>query len=157
MRTALLRGFCGAIAWALAVGGARADGLDAGLWKVVTKAEVNGVTAPNQETMRCLTPDDVKNLEVTFSPNSRTTNSTCETSEHEASPQRLKWRLQCKGQLDMDVAGGIFFCAPPHHPTTTNPRGNKGVKKGHTDPPPSEATRTDTGATNTPPPRACPL
>ena len=122
MRTALLRGFCAAIAWALAVGGARADGLDAGLWKVVTKAEVNGVTAPNQETMRCLTPDDVKNLEVTFSPNSRTTNSTCKTSEHESSPQRLKWRLQCKGQLDMDVAGEFLFDTPEHYTATITTR-----------------------------------
>ena len=122
MRTALLRGFCAAIAWALAVGGARADGLDAGLWKVVTKAEVNGATAPSQETTRCLTPDDVKNLEVTFSPNSRTTNSTCETSEHEASPQRLKWRLQCKGQLDMDVAGEFLFDAPEHYTATITTR-----------------------------------
>ncbi len=24
-------------------------------------------------------------------------------------PQRLKWRLQCKGQLDMDVAGEFLF------------------------------------------------
>jgi hypothetical protein len=122
IRTALLRGFCAAIAWAIAVGAARADGLDAGLWKVVTKAEVNGVTAPNQETMRCLTPDDVKNLEVTFSPNSRTTNSTCETSEHEASPQRLKWRLQCKGQLDMDVAGEFLFDTPEHYTATITTR-----------------------------------
>jgi hypothetical protein len=122
IRTALLRGFCVAIVWVLAAGGARAEGLEAGLWKVVTKAEVNGVTAPNQETMRCLTPDDVKNLEVTFSPNSRTTNSICETSEHEASPQRLKWRLQCKGQLDMDVAGEFVFDAPEHYTATITTR-----------------------------------
>jgi Protein of unknown function (DUF3617) len=122
IRTALLRGFCVVIAWVLAVGGARAEGLEAGLWKVVTKAEVNGVTAPNQETMRCLTPDDVKNLEATFSPNSRTTNSICETSEHEASPQRLKWRLQCKGQLDMDVAGEFVFDAPEHYTATITTR-----------------------------------
>ncbi len=100
MRTALLRGFCFAVAWVLAVGGARAEGLEAGLWKVVTKAEVNGVTGPN----------------------SRTTNSTCETSEHEASPQRLKWRLQCKGQLDMDVAGEFLFDAPEHYTATITTR-----------------------------------
>ena len=58
---------------------ARGEEIEAGLWKVMTKAEVNGATAPDQETMRCLTPEEVDNLEVTFNPNSRTINSTCET------------------------------------------------------------------------------
>lgn len=123
MQAALRRGICAAaIALALSAGGARAEELAAGLWKVVTKAEVNGATAPDQETMRCLTPDDVKNIEATFSPNSRTTNATCETTEHEASPQRLKWRLQCKGQLDMDVAGEFLFDAPEHYTATITTR-----------------------------------
>jgi uncharacterized protein DUF3617 len=97
---------------------ARADGLEAGLWKVVTRPEVNGMVAPDQETMRCLTAEDVANLEVTFSPNSRTTNSTCENTEHEATPQRLKWRLQCKGQIDMDVAGEFVFDSREHYTAT---------------------------------------
>jgi len=97
---------------------ARTDGLEAGLWKVVTKPVVNGMVAPGQETMRCLTADDVANLEVTFSPNSRTTNSTCENTEHEATPQRLKWHLQCKGQIDMDIAGEFAFDSRDHYTAT---------------------------------------
>jgi hypothetical protein len=115
-------GFCaGALLLALA-SPARAEDLQAGQWQVVTKAEVNGVTAPDQQTTRCLTPDDVKNLEATFSPNSRTTNSSCETTEHEATPQRLKWHLQCKGQIDMDVAGEFLFDAPKHYTATITTR-----------------------------------
>jgi hypothetical protein len=102
----------------LAGGEACADGLEAGLWKVVTKPEVNGVVGPDQETIRCLTADDVANLEATFSPNSRATNATCEATEHEATPLRLKWRLQCKGQIDMDVAGEFFFDAREHYSAT---------------------------------------
>jgi hypothetical protein len=121
MRTARVRGlWVGAIGLALisSFGASRAQELQAGLWKIVTKPEINGVTAPDQETMRCLTPEDVDNIEVTFSPNSRTTNSTCEVTEHEMSPQRLKWRLQCKGQIDMDVAGEFIFTVPEHYTAT---------------------------------------
>ena len=39
-------------------------------------------------------------------------------TEHEMSPQRLKWRLQCKGQIDMDVAGEFIFAAPEHYTAT---------------------------------------
>jgi hypothetical protein len=108
----------GAIVLALITSAGRAQELQPGLWKVVTTPEINGVTGPDQETMRCLTSDDVNNIEATFSPNSRTTNSTCETTEHELSPQRLKWHLQCKGQIDMDVTAEFIFAAPEHYTAT---------------------------------------
>ena len=60
----------------------------------------------------------VADLDKTFSPVSRTTNSACEQVEHESTPQRLKWRLQCTGQLDMDVAGEFVF-ETPHRYTAT--------------------------------------
>jgi Protein of unknown function (DUF3617) len=122
-RASLLRRF-----WALAVttvavaGIAHADGIQAGSWKVVTKAEINGVTGPDQETMRCLTPEEADHLDVTFSPNSVTTNSTCKEVEHEVTAARLKWRLQCTGQLDMDVAGEFLFDAPDHYTATVTTR-----------------------------------
>jgi hypothetical protein len=96
----------------------RAEGLQAGLWKVVTKPVVNGATGANQEATRCLSDKDVDNLEATFSPNSRTINSDCETTERESTPQRLKWRLQCKGQIDMDVTGEFLFDSPKHYTAT---------------------------------------
>src|SRR5262245_43925444 len=65
--------------------------------------------------MRCLTPEAVADLDKTFSPISRTTNSTCERVEHESTPQRLKWRLQCTGQIDMEVAGEFTFDSPEHY------------------------------------------
>jgi hypothetical protein len=107
-----------AIGLALIASGSRAQELKAGLWKVVTTPEVNGVAGLDQETMRCLTSDDVNNIEVTFSPNSRTTNSICETTEHELTSQHLKWHLQCKGQIDMDVAAEFIFAAPEHYTAT---------------------------------------
>ena len=94
---------------------AGADGLRAGQWKTSQSAEINGVAGPLQQNMRCLTPEAVADLDKTFSPVSRTTNSTCERVEHEVTPQRLKWRLQCTGQLDMDVAGEFTFDSPEHY------------------------------------------
>jgi hypothetical protein len=108
-----------------AVGGfssARADGLQAGLWRIVTKPEVNGAVGADQETMRCLTDNDVANLEATFSPNSRTINSDCEQPEVESTPQHLKWRLRCKGQIDMDIAGEFSFDDPKHYTATVTTR-----------------------------------
>jgi len=94
---------------------AAADGLRAGQWKTVQSPEINGVAGPTQQNTRCLTPDAVADLDKTFGPISRTTNSTCERTEHEVSPQRLKWRLQCTGQIDMDVAGEFTFDSPEHY------------------------------------------
>jgi hypothetical protein len=124
---------------ALALGGARAgvlaaalsliaaqiagaDGLRAGQWRTVQSPEINGVVGPIQRGTRCLTEDAVADLDKTFSPVSRTTNSACERVEHELTPQRLKWRLQCSGQLDMDVAGEFIFDSPDHYTATITAR-----------------------------------
>lgn len=103
---------------ALWAGAARADGLRAGLWRLTNSPVVNGAEAAPKETTRCLTEADVADLDKTFSPVSRTTNSTCERVVHEATSQRLKWRLKCTGQLDMDVAGEFVFDTPEHYTAT---------------------------------------
>jgi hypothetical protein len=114
-----------AIAAALFLTGApcaQADGLQAGQWKVTTNATNNGAAGPPMQNMRCLTAADVSDLDRTFSPVSRTTNSTCERTEHEFSPLRLKWRLQCTGQIDMDVAGEFRFESPERYTATITAR-----------------------------------
>ena len=119
----VLRWVAAGIAFAvIAASAAQADGLQAGFWKVTSRPENNGVAGPQMQNMRCLTADDVKDLDRTFSPISRTTNSTCERTEHESSPQRLKWRLQCTGQLDMDVAGEFLFDSPDHYTAVVTAR-----------------------------------
>jgi hypothetical protein len=37
--------------------------------------------------------------------------------------ERLKWRLQCKGQLDMDVSGDFNFDSPVHYTATISTKG----------------------------------
>jgi uncharacterized protein DUF3617 len=101
---------------------AGADGLRAGQWQTVQTPEINGVVGPAQQGTRCLTPEAVADLDKTFSPISRTTNSTCERVEHESTPQRLKWRLQCTGQIDMEVTGEFTFDNPEHYAATITAR-----------------------------------
>jgi hypothetical protein len=117
--------YAGVFALALAVAApadAGADGLRAGQWQTVQTPEINGVLGPAQQGMRCLTPEAVADLDKTFSPISRTTNSSCERVEHESTPQRLKWRLQCTGQIDMEVAGEFTFDSPEHYAATITAR-----------------------------------
>jgi len=118
-------GCAGALALALvlaATGDAGTDGLRAGQWQTVQTPEINGVVGPAQQGTRCLTPEAVADLDKTFSPVSRTTNSTCERVEHESTPQRLKWRLQCTGQIDMEVSGEFTFDSPEHYAATITAR-----------------------------------
>jgi hypothetical protein len=88
---------------------ARADGLQPGLYRIEQTPVINGVPGPPRESTRCLSAEAVADLDKTFGPISRTTNSVCEQTEHDASAQRLKWRLQCAGQLDMDVTAEFLF------------------------------------------------
>ncbi len=97
---------------------ARADGLRPGLWRILSRPVIDGVAGREQESTRCLTPADVADLEKTFSPVGRTVNSTCEMVEHTLTPERLKWHLQCTGQLDMDLTGEFLFDAPEHYSAT---------------------------------------
>src|SRR5262249_4255281 len=89
--------------------GAGGEGLQAGLWRSIQTSSINGIAGPPRETLRCLREAEVSDLKRTFSPVYGTTNSACEQVEDEFTPQRLKWRLQCRGQFDMDVAGEFVF------------------------------------------------
>jgi hypothetical protein len=97
---------------------ARAEGLRPGLWRILPHPVIDGVAGREQQNTRCLTPADVADLEKTFSPVGQTVNSTCEMVEHELMPGRLKWHLQCTGQLDMDLTGEFLFDAPEHYSAT---------------------------------------
>jgi hypothetical protein len=94
---------------------AAADGLQPGLWKVVTRPEINAVQAAAEVKTRCLKPDDARDLERTFAPEYRVQGSTCGRMNVEWSGQKLSWRVQCTGPLSMDVAGTYEFDTPQHY------------------------------------------
>jgi len=98
---------------------AAADNLiEPGEWKATATTAVNGAATPPQAKARCLTPDQVADVTKTFGPVSRTVNSTCEQPEYERTGRTLKWRLQCRGQLDVDVTGNFNFDTPLHYTAT---------------------------------------
>jgi hypothetical protein len=102
-------------AFAATASPASADGLQPGYWKVTSTPEVNGAPAPPQEKMRCMSPADTADLDKTFSPEARTINSACERVAHEVTATTLTWRLQCAGQVTMDIAGAFKFETPQRY------------------------------------------
>jgi uncharacterized protein DUF3617 len=78
---------------------------------------------PPQVKARCLTPEQASDVSKTFGPEIGTVNSTCERTEYEATGRRLKWRMQCKGQLDMDISGDFNFDSPLHYTATIASKG----------------------------------
>jgi hypothetical protein len=113
--------FC---AVALMATAARAEDLiEPGQWKVTSNTTMNGQTAPPQAKTRCITADQAADVAKTFGPVSGTVNSTCETPQSETSGRVLTWRLQCRGQLDLDVEGRFNFDGPRHYSATVISKG----------------------------------
>jgi hypothetical protein len=99
---------------------ALADGIDPGLWKITTRIESGGVVGPPHETQKCLTAEQTRDVATTFSPVSRTINSECAPLERSFVGTRLAWKLVCKGQLNMELAGDFTFDGPRHYSATVD-------------------------------------
>ena len=89
--------------------------IEPGEWKVTSMSIVNGVTQALQAKSRCITPEQAGDLAKTFGPVSGTINSTCADLQSQLSGRTLAWTLQCRGQLDADVAGNFDFDSPQHY------------------------------------------
>jgi hypothetical protein len=92
-----------------------ADGIEAGLWKIISSTETGGVTSPQRESAKCLTADMVQDLPTTFSPAARTVNSECAPMERHFDGKKLTWHLVCTGTLNMDLTGGFEFDSSRHY------------------------------------------
>ncbi len=88
---------------------ASADGIQPGLWKIITRMEANGATSPSRESAKCFTAEQARDLVATFSPAPTTINSECGKLESSLEDDRLKWKLVCKGQLNMEITGDYTF------------------------------------------------
>ena len=86
-----------------------ADGIEPGLWKIISRIESNGAVSPSRETSKCFTAEQARDLVATFSPVPRMINSECAPLESSLDGDRLKWKLTCKGQFDMEVTGDYKF------------------------------------------------
>jgi hypothetical protein len=107
--------------------GAEELAIEPGQWKVTSNTVVNGATMPPAVKGRCLTAEQAGDVAKTFGPVSGTVNSTCEPTQYETAGRKMKWHLQCKGQLDLDVLGSFDFDSPSHYTATII---SKGVMAG---------------------------
>ena len=105
---------------------AKADGINSGLWKVITRTETGGVIGPPHESSKCLTADQTRDLATTFTPVPTTVNSVCTPVEHNLAGEKLSWRLTCKGQLDMELTGEFTFDSPHHYSGTIRTKAQMG-------------------------------
>ena len=97
---------------------ARAEGIQAGLWKITTTVETGGMTGPPHDSFRCLTSEQVTDLPTTFSPQATTVNSICAPIERTFDGEKLRFHLICKGQLDMELTGAFDFDSARHYTGT---------------------------------------
>jgi Protein of unknown function (DUF3617) len=107
----------------LTVAAAAENLIEPGQWKITTNTLMNGAPMPPQVKARCLTPEQAGDVGKTFGAAIDTVNSSCERTEYQASGRTLKWRLQCKGQIDMDVSGDFNFDSPVHYTATILTKG----------------------------------
>lgn len=103
---------------ALWTSAALADGIEPGLWRIITRIETGGAPSPSQQSAKCVTPEQAKNLTATFSPAPRMVNSECGPIEQSLEGNRLRWKLVCTGQLDMELTGDYTFIDPQHYAAT---------------------------------------
>ena len=108
---------------ALLASPAAADGIQPGLWKITTVVVNNGVRAPPQTSARCLTAEQANDLAATFSPRFGGVNTQCQRTQYEKTEQKLKWRLECRGQINMDSAGEFTFFSSLRYTATIATKG----------------------------------
>jgi hypothetical protein len=99
---------------------ARADDLriEPGQWQITSKTVMNGAAVAPTVRPRCITPEQAGDLTKTFGPAVGTINSTCKPAEFETAGKKLRWRLDCRGQMDMAVVGEFSFESPTRYTAT---------------------------------------
>jgi hypothetical protein len=97
---------------------ALAEGIEPGLWRIISSIESGGATNPPQRSTKCVTAEQAKNLAATFSPNPRMVNSECGALEQNLEGNRFRWKLVCTGQFHMELTGDYTFIDPQHYSAT---------------------------------------
>jgi len=106
-----------------ALAAAETPSIEPGQWKVTSNTRANGATMPPGVKARCLTAEQASDVAKTFGPVSNTVNSTCAPAVFETTGTQMKWHVQCKGQLDIEVWGDFNFDSPTHYTATVASKG----------------------------------
>lgn len=96
---------------------AQSERIEPGLWRVTTRLVMNGAPMPVEVKNRCLSPEQTGDLTKTFSPEVASVNTECK-SDQSVQGGRLKWHMQCRGQIDIDVTGDFTFDSATHYSAT---------------------------------------
>ena len=120
MRTVFATAVCAGLATAPLTA---ADGIQPGLWKITTVVVNNGMTLPPQTKSRCLTAEQAGDLAETFSPQFGGMNTTCERTQYSKTEQKLTWRLECRGQFNMDTVAEFTFFSPLRYTAAISTKG----------------------------------
>jgi hypothetical protein len=78
---------------------------------------------PPQTKPRCLTAEQAGDLADTFSPRFGGVNTTCQRTEYSKTDQKLTWRLECRGQFNMDSAAEFTFFSPIRYTAVISTKG----------------------------------
>ena len=97
---------------------AQNDRIDHGWWKITTKLVMNGAPMPPDVKTRCLSPEQAGDPAKTFGPEVASVNTECKKIEEIMQSGRLKWHMQCSGQIDIDVTGDFTFHSATHYSAT---------------------------------------
>jgi len=97
---------------------AQGERIESGLWKVTTRFVMNGAQMPLDVKTRCLSAEQAGDPVKTFSPEVASVNTECNKIEETMRGGRLKWHMQCKGQIDIDVMGDFTFDSATHYSAT---------------------------------------
>jgi len=100
-----------------------ADGIQPGLWKITTSVVNNGARMPPQTNARCLTAEQANDLADTFSPRFGGVNTQCQRTQYDKSEQSLKWKLECRGQVNMDSSAEFIFFSSLRYTATIATKG----------------------------------
>jgi hypothetical protein len=92
--------------------------MQAGQWKVTSKVVMNGAPMPVEVKARCISPEQASDPVKTFSPELAAVNTECKKIEETMKDGRLKWHMQCRGQIDIDVIGDFTFDSATHYSAT---------------------------------------
>jgi hypothetical protein len=114
----VVSGYCTSMAFA--------DGIEPGLWKIMTRVATGVVLGPPQPSQKCLTSAQTGDLAATFSPVANTINSECAPLERSFVDGKLSWKLVCKGQLNMELTGEFHFDSPRHYSATVHSKAEMG-------------------------------
>ncbi len=108
---------------------ASADGIEPGLWQMRETVIMNGAATPSQVRTRCLSTEQAGDTAATFTPEYKTPGANCDRAEFQSTATKLKWRMLCKGQMEMDVSGDFTFDSPKHYTATIQSKGTMGGRE----------------------------